>query len=78
MSIAIYISDPDGAWVLVTQGVQNQHGAIRVAMAEIQRRFHAEKVKAVDDRTGATISVMGYPGQTDSGLAAASQNAART
>jgi uncharacterized protein (UPF0212 family) len=67
MSIAIYICDNDGAWVLVTQGVQNQNGAIRVAMAEIQKRFNAEKVKAIDHRTGATVQIMGYPGQMESG-----------
>lgn len=66
MSIAIYICDADGTWVRVTQGVQNQYGAIRVAMAEIQKRFNAEKVKAIDDRTGATVSLLGYPGQVDS------------
>ncbi len=67
MSIAIYIYDVKGDWVRVTQGVQNQYGTIRVTMAEIQKRFNVEKVKAIDDRTGATIHVMGYPGQMDSG-----------
>lgn len=66
MAISIDVANADGGWVRVTQGIQNQQSAIKVAMAEIRRRFGGQKVRAVDDNTGATVQILGYPGQEES------------
>lgn len=59
MSVAIEFQDVTGNWVRVAVGVQDQPQVIKVRMNEIKRRYPNSRVRAVDERSGGLIDLIG-------------------
>lgn len=65
MSIAIDMQNAAGTWVRVTSGLQDNVQVVRVIMGEVKRLYQVEKLRAINERTGATVGLVGYSATSD-------------
>ncbi len=65
MSIAIDMLNSAGHWERVTSGLQDNVQVVRIIMGEVRRQYQVEKLRAINERTGATVGLVGYSSTAD-------------